>query len=442
MFWVKISDKQRKWLYGANTRSERACKMREGMEGRKPIGLFCAAVVCVTFLWLLTMYWFPLDMDYMDFIRYWVQYVDEDLFGVYAHFSDEAHFVNYPPLYLLYLYLIRQPVLAAQAAGDWHWASFLLKDICLVCHVLFTLVLIQKQYVRFAVAWFFSPVLFLISATTIHIDLIFCMVLVGFLFAVIRQQSWLVYLLFAVACLMKLQGAYLFPVILVYFWYHRKVWRQEVLFVLPGFALGVAVWLPFVIASRSWSLPFQVYFGSFETNYTNMQQASSVHGLFGWMAKMFAPDMYQVLITKIYPAVGVWLLAACVVWFLILQVRRVPFVLSVFSYFYLVFYITCSQDHRYFVYSIVIATFLVFVCGQESYRRSFVKMNLVFVVPSLINAAGFVVEHWSRVGQMLFLFVSISAFVAVYILGFLTHLDVQKQVWKTGKSGLDRNRLL
>lgn len=43
---------------------------------------------------------------------------------------------------------------------------------------------------------------------------------------------------------------------------------------------------------------------------------------------------------------------------------------------------------------------------------------------------------------MLFLFVSISAFVAVYILGFLTYLEVQKQVWKTGKSGLDRNRLL
>ena len=64
------------------------------------------------------------------------------------------------------------------------------------------------------------------------------------------------------------------------------------------------------------------------------------------------------------------------------------------------------------------------------------------MLPSLINAAGLVVEQWSGIGQMLFLFVFISAFVAVYILGFLTHLDVQKQVWKTGKSGLDRNRLL
>lgn len=63
-------------------------------------------------------------------------------------------------------------------------------------------------------------------------------------------------------------------------------------------------------------------------------------------------------------------------------------------------------------------------------------------IQALINAAGLVVEQWSGVGQMLFLFVSISAFVAVYILGFLTHLEVQKQVWKTGQSGLDRNRLL
>lgn len=120
-----------------------------------------------------------------------------------------------------------------------------------------------------------------------------------------------------------------------------------------------------------------------------------------------------------------------------LQVRRVPFVLSVFSYFYLVFYITCSQDHRYFVYSIVIAAFLIFICGQESYGKLFVKMNLVFVIPLVVNAAGLVVENGSAAVQLVFLFLSIGAFAFVYILGFLTHLEVQKPVWQSGLKKLD-----
>ena len=377
----------------------------------------------------LVMGFFPPDIDYQDFISYWVQYIDDcGLFNVYLyHMNQPLHFVNYPPLYLYYLYFIHKPVIWAMSHQYLFLTLFLLKSGTLIFHCLCSYWLYHKVDKFYGLLWYCCPVWLVISGLTIHIDEVFCFLLILELMAIKRNKFMQVYVIFAVICLLKLQGAYLLPIVVWYSFVNRKQIKR----VIYGWSCFVGVsfcgWLPFMIGSKSVLFPVSLYWNGFHSNYTNMFVPCSFLNLFAYLLSVFDKDGFEIFVNVFLLRISLLLLLICIVYFFVLA-KKLPLELAYLGYFYSVFYVCCSQDLRYFSYSIMLCAFIAYVYGYQQFRHIFLQMLFVFVSSSvsMIFVLQFVKTYFD---ERVALLTSLLLFIIIYGIAYMTYVEFTKIIW-------------
>lgn len=94
----------------------------------------------------------------------------------------------------------------------------------------------------------------------------------------------------------------------------------------------------------------------------------------------------------------------------------------------MVVHVCCSQDLRYFSYSIMLCAFMVYVYGYQQFRHIFLQMLLIFVSSSV--SAIFLLRFLQTCfGELVALLMSLLVFVIIYGIAYMTYVAFTKIIW-------------
>lgn len=380
-------------------------------------------IIVLLFLsWFVLVFMWQQDYDYSEFIQYWIHYLDESLFGCYTHLDDVEHFLNYPPLYILYLWLLRKPLLWSMGHHLLPVTLFLLKIGVWLFHFGFSKYLYDRVHKKFAWFWLLNPVFIYIDFTTIHIDEILCGVMFLCIYSMVQKRHVCVFFWFTIGCLLKLQGCYLLPVLLVYVWQNRKLYQKFLKYTFYSVGMALFVYLPFMIQSKMLLLPVRLYLKGFQSNYDAMELPIQIHGFFVWTARLWNELLYDFLMERFYVYLGIPILLCIIVYFVWLQ-KRVSIWLALCTYFYTIFYVSCSQNYRYFSYAIMFAGVLMCFFEDLYYKKLLNVLVVMFFANVFVNIMGQVVNIYRQ-----WIFLLIVLYGSLYLYSLWSFYRFQKFV--------------
>ena len=197
----------------------------------------------------------------------WARGVQEGFFNAY-----DGHIPNmdYPPLYLYPLKLVGM-LLQIPGVGDYlPFEMLLIKLTPILCDLVTIAVLYLACRGRsasfglvLAGVWAVNPASIFNCAVWGQTDTLMICLMALCLWALDQDRPLLGTALFAAAALTKLQCLYFGPIVLFYF-LRRRDWGLLLKAVGVGLASVAVVFAPFMIGARSWTLPFDIYFGGYE----------------------------------------------------------------------------------------------------------------------------------------------------------------------------------
>lgn len=259
------------------------------------------AICILLFAFMLRLCVGILYSNYFDITWYrtWALGFQDGFFDAYTRLDTGRYALDYPPLYLYCLYIVGQLYKYLPVADYWMFEMLAMKIFPILFDVLaaglFYLVC-RKQSETFgvlaAVLWALNPSAVFNSAHWGQTDGLMVFLLLLAFYQIERNKPYLGSILFAVACLTKMQCLYFAPVLFLYLlrpddagepgpdpsarktragrlWasFIRLRWADALSCVGAALLTGIAGFLPFIAGSweawgvKSLLLPFQVYFG-------------------------------------------------------------------------------------------------------------------------------------------------------------------------------------
>ncbi len=255
-------------------------------------------VVCILlFAFILRLCVGMLYSNYFDITWYrtWAVGFQNGFFDAYARLNTGKYALDYPPLYLYCLYIVGQLYGQLPIADYWMFDMLAMKFFPILFDVLaaglFYLVCRKQSEalgVLAAALWALNPSAIFNSSHWGQTDGLMVFLLLLSFYQVERGKDLLGSILFAVACLTKMQCLYFAPVLFVYllrpaetmpdgsdppakeslFSYLRRCrWIETLSCVGAALLTGIAGFVPFIAGSwklqgaESLLLPFKVYFG-------------------------------------------------------------------------------------------------------------------------------------------------------------------------------------
>lgn len=95
----------------------------------------------------------------------------------------------------------------------------------------------------------------------------------------------------------------------------------------------------------------------------------------------------------------------------------------------MVVHVCCSQDLRYFSYSIMLCAFMVYVCGYQQFRHIFFLQMLLIFVSSSVSAIFLLRFLQTCFGEFVALSMSLLVFVIIYGIAYMTYVEFTKIIW-------------
>lgn len=304
--------------------------------------------------------------DVNHFIQYWIDYLDKDgLFRVYNHLNDESHFVNYPPLYLVYLYLIKGLLLFLKSNFGAKGIVVCLQLQNIIIHTILSFIVKKKIGNKAFFLWFFNPLFLYISLLTIHFDELFAFLMICCVIAMKNNKDVLSYILFGICCLLKLQGGYLLPLILWHIFSDKnKFFGRMTKCIIVG-ACCLSIFLPFMLTTGDWLLPINLYVGtnSFNSNYFASFLPTNLLGLVSeiliadyGVTKSPAFSLHLMFVAQL---TNLLLLVLSIVYlYKLLDKRKINIIEASCAYLFCIYYTNWSQAQRYSAYFIAFAIVL------------------------------------------------------------------------------------
>ncbi len=212
------------------------------------------------------------EVHYFDLPYYFTwseEVVDHGIFSAYQNLLGigiSNNELDYPPLFLFPLY-ITGLLMKIPGVSDFAPYSMLVIKMWQILFDLATIILIyyvlRRQNKLLALAgaaiWAINPAIIFNSSYWGQTDSMMIFMLLLSFFTLEQKRPLLATFFFALACLLKFQCAYFFPVFLLFLLYDHKLLTVAKAAGV-GIATGVIVFLPFMIYSGI-TLPFDVYLG-------------------------------------------------------------------------------------------------------------------------------------------------------------------------------------
>lgn len=239
--------------------------------------------------------------------RNWAVDLPNGLFSVYQRATQIS--LDYPPLYLLFLYPIG---LIYKAVGtDIHsvYQMFLMKFWpiifdCLVGALIYFI--FRKKDINIALIgstlWLLNPSTIYNSAFWGQTDSIMVFFLILSFYYLSQKRESLACIFFAVAGLIKYQSLFFVPVFLLELWLSKKSIKYFLKGILSAALTVIAVFLPFMIGSKKLFLFFEVYFGGAGTYKYCTLNAFNFYGLFGlnWASDENVYGIFAIVVTVLF----------------------------------------------------------------------------------------------------------------------------------------------
>ncbi len=209
----------------------------------------------------------------LDWYRTWALALPDGFFSAYARLNEGQYALDYPPVYLAFLWLV------GLAYRAWPLADYVMTDMLAMKFfpILFDTLAAGMLYllcrrkseplgVLAAALWALNPSALFNSAAWGQTDgMMLCLILFAFWF-IEEDKPFIGSILFAVAALTKMQTLYFTPVLFLVLWRRYRLDKALGCF-FAAFGTGAAAFVPFIIGGfsrRGWAAlltPFEVYLG-------------------------------------------------------------------------------------------------------------------------------------------------------------------------------------
>lgn len=348
------------------------------------IGLFFIVRIVIGYLY------YNYDDLYIFNFR-WVNMLNENgLFNIYS-IKTEQYDVDYPPLFIILLYIIKKPAIYFNSAGLGGFFQLTMKSLSLICDLIITIIVYKKYSPKAALLWAINIAVIINTAMWGQTDIILGLFMILMFIAMKEEKTKLAGIYFALCCLTKLQGCYLLPVYLLYLVVAKNDIKEKVLSFIYGLSTGILMWLPFMIADKDILLPFKIYLGGFvKYNQFNLGAAN------------FWYFLVRQDYSGIFNYIGPLILMICILLFIISYRKTKDILLSSTFYFFTIFMFTFSQRERYCIYTMIIIYILYIYRQNKNYLYYYISMFISITfnqIGNLINN-NYVLEHYLSTNEI------------------------------------------
>lgn len=317
------------------------------------------------------------DFDLRPYNIPWAIAAAENPLNIYQNIQN----LDYPPIFPMLLSLVGTFVKQAQMQQIWQLEMFWIKlipvlsDILLMCIIyVLTVKHYQMEALFFAAFWAVNPSIIFNCAFWGQADVLLLLFIFLTFWCFWKQKPTVACVFFALGCLTKLQMAYFAPIVLceLFFHYHFKYWIKALGI---GLMVGIAGWLPFMIASGSIFLPFDIYFGGFESyQFINL----NAYNLYGIGENNWVPDS-QKLFGITYAQISMIIMILLLVVFICVKYfyRQIPGAVHALFFINSIFMLTCRMHERYQLPALILALLCYLIQKDNRYLYLFLGICMI-----------------------------------------------------------------
>lgn len=339
---------------------------------------FLISIITIFIIKLITAYSFVQYLDLLTTNFSWVQQISQKgLFNMYIP-ENGIFQIDYPPLFLYLIYPIHKLAILAYENSLNGLVQLTMKLIPLLFDAIITLFLYKKINLKTAFIWSINIATFINVALWGQMDIPFIALMLFIIYYMEKDKPNNVLIFFALSCLLKPQGIYLFPIVILYLINSKKEKKEKKFAFLLGLTTGLLGWLPFMIANKSAILPIIIYLGSvFRYSVINLN-AGNFYFLFNNVE-------YSGLVSLIN---YLMLILSIIVLFKIFKQTK-NYYFSSAVYMFNIFMLTFGQHERYGIY----AMFLFLISFVKTNNK---KIGLIYILTTLgtaINQIGVLIKE-------------------------------------------------
>lgn len=339
---------------------------------------FLISIIVVFIIKLITSYSFYQYLDLITANFSWTQQIAEKgLFNMYMP-ENGVFQIDYPPLFLYLIYPIHKIVIFTYEHSLNGLFQLLMKSIPLVFDLIITFFLYKKFNLKAAFLWSINTAIFVNVALWGQMDIPFIALMLFMIFYMEKDKPNQVLIFFALSCLLKPQGVYLFPIVILYLINSkRKKCEKRIAFSI-GLLTGIIGWLPFMISNKNIILPIIIYLGSiFRYSFINLN-AGNFYFLFNGVE-------YSGTIGLINFAM---LIISIILLFNIFK-KTNNYYLASAVYMFNIFMFTFGQHERYGIY----AMFLFFLYFILTNNKNTKIIYILITIATTINQIGVLIKE-------------------------------------------------
>ncbi|MEG1887193.1 MAG: glycosyltransferase 87 family protein [Oscillospiraceae bacterium] len=315
--------------------------------------------------------------------RSWAVDLPNGLFNVYAR--AESISLDYPPLYLFFLYPIGVVYNIVGLDCNEYTSMFLMKFWPIVFDVLCSLMLYiaLKKYsshgaLLAAALWAMNPSAIFNSAMWGQTDGMMVFFLILSFWLLFEKKPIAASVAFAVAGMIKYQCLFFTPVFLLQLWQDFKV-KRFLYGVAAAAAAVIAVFLPFMIASKKPFLFLETYFGGAGKYPHCTLNAYNIYGIFrlNW-----EPDTFKILgpLTVAHLSLFFVILSIALIFFIYLKGKRTcPFVAS-FLFMQCLFMLMSRMHERYQIVVLPFALIAFVIHRRKDFLWLFASLSAITAI--------------------------------------------------------------
>lgn len=345
------------------------CLYRKGkiMDKKKINVTLILIILCFIIRLVLSFFYYNYD-DLYTFNFQWLKMIENNgLLHIYNITPDEyVYAVDYPPLFLIMLWVIKIPILYFM--NNPYIFQFLMKAPALVFDTLVAIFLYKKIDKKASLLWAINIAVIVNSSMWGQTDNILVFFMILMFYYIHRKNINMIGVMVAFCILIKLQGIYMLPIYLVYLCANDSKFQDKLKSILLAIITGISVWLPFCIADKNILLPFEIYFGGYG-KYKEICAGAANFWFFNVRVD-YTNDIF-------YSNLGHLLLIVCILILIITYFKTKDIYISSGFYLFLVYMITLSQRERYGIYYTIMLLIIYFI-----YKENKV---LCFYIIAMIN---------------------------------------------------------
>lgn len=309
-------------------------------------------ITCIDVLSIILAYYIFNYLDILTTDYQWIIWMKENgLFHIYDSW-DITNAIDYPPLYLIWLYAIRNLV------GDImsNYTQLVMKSLPLLFLILSQMFIYKRLSPSAALKWSLNLALLVNIIIYGQRDGIIGLLIV-FFFYFIKEEKWFEpAITIAIFCLLKPQGFYMIFPLLLYYVTNKISCKKIMTSFFTCIALGYLVFLPFAITSKDYLISIKLYLYAFSKHNVFSSCAGNFWGIFDF----FHLPMW-------IENISLLLIIFCIVISILIYKKTYDYIYTSIFYMMSLFMFTFAQHGRYSIYTMFIMYIAIYMYDDQKY---------------------------------------------------------------------------